>query len=329
MPDTDSSSPLSASAASAASLPFVAPTIDPIAAARWQQRNASASPWLHEEVAQRMQERLQWLRQPPAAWCHWEPVCGGLQGHTLVTQRYPQADCTIYEVPQRLAAARAALAGKWWHRSPWRGARVRFEMPEAGSAQMLWANMTLHMAAQPQALLQQWHHALAVDGLLMFSCLGPDTLRELHDLYHALGWPPAGHTFTDMHDWGDVLLESGFADPVMDMERITLTFASASRALQELRELGLNLHPQRFAGLRGRRWRARLEQAMTERLSSSAHGGHIALTFEVIYGQAFKPAPRAKVQASTSVSLEAMREMLRTRPAASSGLLGSSGSSVA
>ena len=54
---------------------------------------------------------------------------------------------------------------------------------------MLWANMALHMAAQPSELMARWHETLAVDGFLMFSCLGPDTLRELRALYRALGWP--------------------------------------------------------------------------------------------------------------------------------------------
>lgn len=302
MPDTD----------------YTPPTIDPIAAARWHRRTPTASPWLHEEVARRMQERLQWLRQPPPSWCHWQPVMGGLQAHGLIAQRYPQARCTVYEDPLRLPTARAALGDTWWNAMPWRGARMRFALPEPASVHMLWANMALHMAAQPQALLAQWQRALAVDGLVMFSCLGPDTVRELHRIYQILGWPPAAHTLTDMHDWGDMLIDSGFADPVMDMERITLTFTSAARALQELRELGQNVHPQRFAQLRGKNWRTQLERAMTQHLSitppegeGKGEGSQISLTFEIIYGQAFKPAPRAKVQASTSVSLEDMRQMLR------------------
>jgi len=116
-----------------------------------------------------------------------------------------------------------------------------------------------------------------------------------------------------MHDWGDMLVQGGFAEPVVDMERITLTFATPQRALQELRELGVNLHPQRFAGLRGRGWRARLEQAMAQRLASPQHDGQIALTFEIVYGHAFKPAPRVRVEANSTISLQDMRAMLRER----------------
>jgi len=181
--------------------------------------------------------------------------------------------------------------------------------------QMLWANMALHMAADPQALIAQWHRALAVDGFLMFSCLGPDTLRELRGLYRALGWPPPGHEFTDMHDWGDMLVHAGFAEPVMDMERITLTWETPARLLAELRELGANLHPARFAGLRGRGWRARLERELDAALRTA--DGRLALTFEIVYGHALKPAPRLRVSDQSAISLQDMRALLQTerRPA--------------
>ena len=113
---------------------------------------------------------------------------------------------------------------------------------------LLWANMALHMAADPQALIARWHRLVATDGFLMFSCLGPDTVRELRALYQRLGWPPASHEFTDMHDWGDMLVHAGFAEPVMDMERIVLTWPTPEAALAELRTLGRNLHPARFPG---------------------------------------------------------------------------------
>jgi malonyl-CoA O-methyltransferase len=299
------------------------PTIDPVAAARWQAAGPAASPWLHEEVARRMQERLQWIRQAPAAWCDWEPVRGGLAGHALVAGRYPQAACTIHEAPARQAAARAALEAKGWQKW-WNKARPRFGLPQDGSVNMLWANMALHMAADPEALIRQWHRAIAVDGYLMFSCLGPDTARELHALYRHLDWPPAGHAFTDMHDWGDMLVHAGFAEPVMDMERITLTFATPARALQELRELGANLHPQRFAGLRGRGWRAQLERCMAEKMADAQQGGQIALTFEIVYGHAFKPAPKMRMSEQSAVSLQDMRAMLRagSRPPEAGGKAG-------
>ncbi|WP_296355416.1 biotin synthase, partial [Ramlibacter sp.] len=202
-----------------------------------------------------------------------------------------------------------AFARPWWQRIG-RAAQEAVPAVPDGAAQMLWANMALHMAADPQALIGQWHRALATDGFLMFSCLGPDTLRELRAVYAALGWPPPAHEFTDMHDWGDMLVESGFAEPVMDMERITLTFETPARLLAELRELGANLHAGRFAALRGRRWRTALESALDTQLRGA--DGRLALTFEVIYGHALKPAPRLRVAEQSAMSLADMRAMLQS-----------------
>lgn len=288
------------------------PTIDPVAAARWHAAAPAASPWLHEEVARRMEDRLQWIRQAPASWCDWDPVRGGLQAHALVSARYPQARCQVYETSAHCEpVARQALAKPWWNPARWGAGALQMGPPTDASVQMLWSNMALHMAADPQDLICRWHRALAVDGYLMFSCLGPDTLRELHGVYAAMGWPPAGHAFTDMHDWGDMLVHAGFAEPVMDMERITLTFATPVRLVQELRELGANLHPDRFPSLRGRRWRDKLYQVLSERLADPGQEGQLALTFEIIYGHAFKPAPRVRVSSSSAVSLQDMRAMLR------------------
>lgn len=288
------------------------PTIDPLAAARWQAAAPALSPWLHEEVARRMEDRLQWIRQAPASWCHWDALRGGLQAHALVSARYPEARCQVFESAAHCEpVARKALAKPWWSPSRWSAASPQWGPPADASVQMLWANMALHTAADPQALIARWHRALAVDGYLMFSCLGPDTLRELHGVYAALGWPPAGHAFTDMHDWGDMLVHAGFAEPVMDMERITLTFATPERLVQELRELGCNLHPDRFPSLRGRRWRDKLYAVLAERLADPQQGGQLALTFEIIYGHAFKPAPRVRMDSSSTVSLQDMRLMLR------------------
>ncbi len=270
------------------------------------------SPWLHEEVASRMQQRLDWIVKPPEKWCHWEPVRGGMQAHHLLRERYPQAECTFYEpVARREAVAQEKLGSRWWQLSRWKGAAVLMGAPADASMDMLWANMLLHTAADPQTLIERWHKALKVDGYVMFSCLGPDTVQQLHRLYAELGWGPAGHTFTDMHDWGDMLVHSGFAEPVMDMERITLTFATPQRLLQELRELGRNLHPGRFAGLRGRGWKAELLQKMAERWADKQPDGQLSLTFEIVYGHAYKPQPKLRLEANSAVSLQDMKAMLK------------------
>ena len=287
------------------------PTIDSPAARRWQQSAPAASPWLHEEVAKRMQERLQWIVKPPEQWCDWEAVRGGLEAHELLRQQFAQSACYVYEpVEARLQLAKEKLGSKWWQPARWSGSAPRFEEPADASLDMLWSNMLLHNAADPQALIERWQRVLRADGYLMFSCFGPDTVQQLHRLYSALGWPVPGHSFTDMHDWGDMLVHSGFSEPVMDMERITLTFATPERLLQELRELGRNLHPERFAGLRGRRWKQKLLDAIERNWPAKQEDGQLALSFEIVYGHAYKPQPKVKLEASSSVSLQDMRTML-------------------
>jgi len=295
------------------STPDKPPTLDPVAAARWAARPLSASAWLHEEVARRMQERLDVIRLQPQAWADWEPWRGGLQAHRALRGRYAQAP--VWLVAQQVAEAarvRAATAPAWWQPSRWTGPAVQLGKPPEAGVQMVWANMLLHQVADPQALIAQWHRALAVDGFLMFSCLGPDSLRELRALHSAMGWPAPAHEFTDMHDWGDMLVQAGFAEPVMDMERITLTYETPERLLQELRELGRNLHAGRFVGLRGRGWQRQWLQALA---GQGARGpdGRLKLTFEVVYGHALKPAPRARVLPQSQIGLDDMRQMLASR----------------
>ena len=292
------------------------PTLDPIAVSRWQRVAPLASPWLHEEVARRMLDRLQWIKLQPQVWAHWGAVRGGLQAHATLADTFRSAECFVAESHmERAQEAIKNIAKPWWNPQRLLAAATHFEAPPPASVDMLWANMALHESADPQALLAQWHQALKVNGFLMFSCLGPDTAREVREVYAQLGWPPAGHELTDMHDWGDMLVQTGFAEPVMDMERITLTYDSPARLLKELAELGRNFHPARFPALRGRAWKASLEAALAQRLRGE--DGRLSVTFEVIYGHALKVAPKIRVSALSAVSVEDMRAMLhgkRTTP---------------
>jgi malonyl-CoA O-methyltransferase len=255
-----------------------------------------------------MAQRLEWIRSQPQAWVHWQPTRGGLQAQPLLVGRYPRAACTVVEPgAASRALARQQLQPPWWRR--WSAAPVTFaaDAPE-GQAQMLWANMALHATPDPVDLIGRWHRALATDGFVMFSCLGPDSLRELRTLYAREGWPPPGPDFTDMHDWGDLLVQAGFAEPVMDMERLTLTWGSPDTLLAELRELGMNLHPGRFAACRGRRWRDRLQAVLQDALAGP--DGRLALTFEIVYGHAVKPTPRPRLAGESRVTLQDMRQIL-------------------
>lgn len=280
------------------------PVVDAAAARRVRERLAAAAepPWLHREVARRMAERLSIVKRTPARVLDWWGDVGGSGG--VLAQAYPRA---------RIATVRGGAATARRRAWPWRRGPVAIDAAEVedGAAELVWSNMALHFAADLQALPDAWLRALQVDGFLMFSTLGPDTLRELREPYAAAGWGPPHARFEDMHDLGDRLVHAGFADPVMDQEQLRLTYPSAEALLAELRTLGGNLDPARHPGLRTPRWRRRWLDAVG---ALAGGDGRIALTFEVAYGHAFKPAPRLRVEPETRVALDRMRALLR-RPA--------------
>jgi malonyl-CoA O-methyltransferase len=286
------------------------PTLDSVAAQRWNAWPHAQSPWLNEEIGRRMHERLEWIKLQPKSWLDWHPLSGGLAAHQAVQQRYPKAQAHVLESTQgREKIAKLALQPALWrrmlatHSTSW-------GMPEAASMDMVWANMALHLAANPQELLQIWHKTLAVDGFLMFSCLGPDTLKELTQIHAEQGWSLPTHDFTDMHDWGDMLVQAGFAEPVMDMERIHLTYNSPQAFVGELRQLGRNLRIDRFKGLRGKKWHEQF-QSNLRRLSPNPSQEPLRITIEVIFGHAIKPLARTKMTPQSEVSLQDMRDILR------------------
>jgi malonyl-CoA O-methyltransferase len=269
---------------------------------------APTAPWLHQEVARRMAERIGLVRRAPRCIVDWWARLGG--GGEALRQACPNTRRIEAESDAGALNAPRERTG-WWTRL--RGAAPSTERVDAaslpeGGADLLWSNMGLHLAPDPQRLMRIWQRATAVDGFVLFSTLGPGTLVELVELHRQQGWGAPLAPFVDMHDLGDMLVEAGFAEPVMDQETITLTWRDADALLTELRSLGGNAARERFAGLRNPRWRQQLKAALQAR---AAADGRIALTFEVVYGHAFKPTPRARVAGETAVPLDDLRAMVR------------------
>ena len=148
-------------------------------------------PWLHQESARRLAERLLPMRLEPARVLDWYAGPGG--GHEALRQRYPQAQIVAVE-PDAVWQARAVRSSprRWWPlgRAAKASSHVAAEPDAAlGRAGLVWANMVLHGIVDPPALFARWHALLEVEGLVAFSCLGPGTLGELRELYAGLGWP--------------------------------------------------------------------------------------------------------------------------------------------
>lgn len=289
-----------------------AQAVDNTAVIRQVRRLAQAegAPWLHEEVAKRMAERLSFIKMQPKSVLQWSAFLGG--GAAALAQIYPQAQQLCVE-PQ----ADLLLRSQQQHKKPWwqvlaRGKPVQVLAPEALAADqqfdLLWANMALHAYADLPQILALWHRGLATDGFVMFSCLGPDSFVELRQLYAARSWLRPGPEWWDMHDIGDLMVQAGFAEPVMDQERLTLTWAEPQALLKDLRALGGNIAPMRFAGCRGRAWQRDLLLALEDLRGPD---GRLKLTVELVYGHAIKPVPKLRVTPEASLSLDQMRAMIQ------------------
>lgn len=267
-------------------------------------RRTGTVPWLHGEVARRMAERLSLVKRRPEAVVDWDGAIGG--GAPLLAAAYPRA--RLLRVETDPLPRPAPPPAPWW-----RPRRAEPEFVAAsglgpGCCQLLWSNMALHGAIDPQAVMAAWHRALAVDGFLMFSTLGPGTFESLRALYRRQGWGTPHAPFVDMHDLGDMLVEAGFADPVMDQETLRLHWPSGRALLDELRQLGANIDPQRHPGLRTPRWRDALAAALER---AGAEPGRPQLEFEIVYGHAFRVAPRPRVAPETALPLDDLRAMVR------------------
>ncbi len=288
-------------------------SIDEAAVSAVQRRLArhASPPWLHAEVAGRMAERLLLFKTPPRRMVDWCSFLGA--GAQRLTTTFPNSALIAIEPSDILAErSRALLRSPWWTPRRWKApaAEVALESaPPPENVQLVWANMVLHGVTAPPSLMQHWHRMLSPGGFAMFSCLGPDTVRELTAVYARLQWPEPTIAFVDMHDLGDMLVHAGFADPVMDQERLSVHWDSAAALCRDLRLLGSNVSPHRYPGLRTPRWQTALHGALESLRDNS---GRYALTFEIVYGHAFKAERRASAPAETQVPLGEMRRLLQS-----------------
>lgn len=246
---------------------------------------------LLREVERRLVQRLEPIRLAPARVV--DLGCGAGSSQSALRARFAQAQWLgIDHSGAMLSRGRPAGWRRWFGAGA--GLRVQAEagaLPLAdASADLLFSNLMLHWHPQPEAALAECRRVLRVGGLLLFSCFGPDTLRELRTAFAP--WPPARPLpFVDMHDYGDMLVAAGFADPVLDAEHLTLTYDSPQALLREAAALGGNPRADRPAGLPATAAARRVQAALAAQRGAD---GRLALTFEVLYGHAWKPPPRER-----------------------------------
>lgn len=266
-----------------------------------------------------MHERLALVRLAPSMVI--DAGCGEGADLAALQTRFPAASVLgIDASPAMLALARDRDAGasgamqrafsKWLptalagnrRSGPLLAAADFAQMPLAGNAaDLLWSNLALHWHPQPDVVFAEWRRILRVDGLLMFSCLGPDTFRELRTAFAQMDDAAHMLPFVDMHDFGDMLIHAGFSTPVMDMETITVTYRSVEKLLSDVRAWGGNPLATRRRSLAGKAGWRRMAQALE---SQRRADGSIGLSFEIIYGHAFRPAPRTTAAGEAIIRLD-------------------------
>jgi len=256
------------------------------------------SAFLQREVARRLDEHLEEMKISPRVIL--DAGCGTGSGFPLLSRRFPEAEVVALDLAHSmLCQARQAQISSgwrgWWGRvaAQRRGRLLPLcadieHLPLARhSLDMVWSSLSLQWVDLPRAF-HEFQRVLKPGGLLLFASLGPDTLHELR----AAGQGVDGHArvndFVDMHDVGDALVAAGFSHPVMEMERLTLTYQELRALLFDLKGIGARtIMAGRRDGLMGKGAWAQL-QANYERFRQD---GRLPATYEVVYGHAWAGQP--------------------------------------
>jgi malonyl-CoA O-methyltransferase len=258
------------------------PELDPRAARRRFERAAptyAEASRLEAEIGVRMLERLDYLKVAPRRIL--DAGSGPSREAGKLKSRYPRSELVALDFSvAMLSSEPARLLDRLLKRRSRHllGGDVTSLPLASGTIDLVWSNMVLHWVSDPLTAFKEFSRVLAPEGLLMFSALGPDTLKELRVAAGAT----RVHEFIDMHDLGDMLVAAGFSAPVMDMEVLTFTYKDADALLADLRAGGqTNARADRPRGLSGKGFLEKL------RASAGKRG-----TFEVVYGHAWKGVPR-------------------------------------
>jgi malonyl-CoA O-methyltransferase len=246
---------------------------------------------VQREVERRMAEKLDYLKIDPARVL--DAGCGAGTARGPLRARYPGAELLALDLSLamlRQARARRSLSERL--RAIGARARERWVCADFarlplrnGAVGLVWSSLALAWSGDAPATLAEFHRVLAPGGALMFSTYGPDTLKELKQAFTATDSAAHVHAFADMHDIGDMLVAAGFDAPVMEMERIDVTYADVGALARDLQRSGQTFAAaSRRRGLTTpRRWRLMRNEYDKARL-----GGRLPVTVEVVYGHAWR-----------------------------------------
>ena len=238
---------------------------------------------LQREVGDRLSERLDALLMKPRRVLD---IGAGTGRHTgELMRRYRRTPVVAVDVaPEMLRRAR--------RRAPWfrRLHCVRADMQRLpfadDSFDLVFSNLTLQWATDPEAALGEMQRVTAPGGAVMFTTFGPLTLRELRTAWGEVDDYTHVSLFPDVQRIGDAMLQAGFSDPVLDTDLFTLTYRQPREVMRELKALGAgNATAGRSRGLCSPHRLARVEAAYA--MAFRRDDGSIPATYEVVYGHAW------------------------------------------
>lgn len=261
---------------------------------------------LQAEVRALLLERLELVRLDPQVVV--DVGCGTGHASRALKRRYPRA--RVIALDLSAAMLREARRQQGMFRRFQRLCADAARLPlAAASVDLIYCNLMLQWCNEPDAAFAEFRRVLKPRGLLSFSSFGPDTLTELRSAWSAVDEHTHVNQFLDMHDIGDALVRAGLAEPVLDVERFTLTYADTLALMRDLKAIGAhNVTAGRPMGLTGRGRLARMSAAY----EAFRRDGKLPATYEVVFGQAWARAPDPSRTRETQVPLSSIGR--RARP---------------
>ncbi|HMM74542.1 MAG TPA: malonyl-ACP O-methyltransferase BioC [Gammaproteobacteria bacterium] len=261
---------------------------------------------LQREVATRLIERLEYTTLAPTLIVD----LGAGTGYCTqqLERRYRKARVVLADLaPAMLATARRG-APRWFARRHYVCADARALPFAAASVDLIVSSLTLQWCEDLSAVFADCARVLKPGGLVLFSTLGPDTLKELRAAWRVIDDAPHVNRFRDMHEIGDALIEAGLSSPVMEREDLVVTYADVLALMRDLKGIGAhNSLRERSRTLTGRRRLA----ALTAAYEPFRRDGLLPATYEVVYGHAWAPYPNTRRQDGTTVATYPLSRLRR------------------